>query len=125
MFFSRPLVNASWLVLILPLLFAQPSVAQERLCDTSFEDCRAPLWQLIDAETVGLDVSFWYMSDASIAAKIINRHNAGVPVRIMVDPRANDPKPANAQRLAELQAAGIPMRMKVGGGIHHWKMMLF
>jgi hypothetical protein len=125
MFLARSFAPAFWLLLGLLLLTPQPSLAQERLCDTSFEDCRAPLWQLIDAETVGIDVSFWYMSDASIAGKIINKHNAGVPVRIMVDPRANDPKPANAQRLAEFQAAGIPMRMKVGGGIHHWKMMLF
>ena len=63
--------------------------AQERLCDTAFEDCRAPLWQLIDNETQGIDVAFWFMQDSSYATKLINRFKAGVPVRVLVDPRAN------------------------------------
>src|SRR5829696_3575133 len=63
--------------------------AQERLCDTAFEDCRAPLWSLIDQETVGIDIAYWFMQDTSIANKVIARHQAGVPVRILVDPRAN------------------------------------
>ena len=101
------------------------SKAQERLCDTAFEDCRAPLWSLIDAETVGIDVAFWFMQDTSIANKIIARHQAGVPIRILVDPRANPSNAGNEQILNQLKAAGIPMRFKNGGGILHWKMMLF
>ncbi|HYP28694.1 MAG TPA: hypothetical protein VE262_18430, partial [Blastocatellia bacterium] len=49
------------------LLLAQPVVAQERLCDPAFEDCREPLWRLIDQETVGLDVAFWFMQDSSFS----------------------------------------------------------
>ena len=99
--------------------------AQERLCDTSFEDCRTPLWQLIDAETVGIDVAFWFMQDTSFSTKLINKFKAGVPVRIIVDPRANASEPGNAQILDQLKAAGIPMRYKLADGILHWKMMLF
>ncbi|HJQ68949.1 MAG TPA: phospholipase D-like domain-containing protein, partial [Blastocatellia bacterium] len=99
--------------------------AQERLCDTSFEDCRAPLWNLIDNEQVGLDVAFWFMQDTSMSNKIIARHNAGVRVRILVDPRANPTYAGNEAILNQLRNAGIPMRFKVGGGILHWKMMLF
>src|SRR5262245_47456705 len=33
----------------------------ERLCDTAYEDCRAPLWSLIDNETQGIDISYWFM----------------------------------------------------------------
>ena len=47
--------------------------AQERLCDTSFEDCRQPLWDLIDRETVGIDVSFWFIQDTSLSNKLIAR----------------------------------------------------
>jgi phosphatidylserine/phosphatidylglycerophosphate/cardiolipin synthase-like enzyme len=99
--------------------------AQERLCDTAFEDCRAPLWNLIDNETVGIDVAFWFMQDESYATKIIAKHNQGVHVRVLVDPRANPIYNGNGQVLDMLQAAGIPMRYNISEGILHWKMMLF
>ena len=104
---------------------ATNSIAQERLCDTAFEDCRIPLWTLIDQETVGIDVAFWFMQDTSISNKIINKFNSGVPVRILVDPRANPTYAGNQQILESLAAAGIPMRYKLNDGILHWKMMLF
>ena len=63
------------------------------------------------------------MQDTSFATKLINRHNAGVPIRILVDPRA--PNVGNAQILEQLRNAGIPMRFKLNEGILHWKMMLF
>ncbi|MEX2660660.1 MAG: phospholipase D-like domain-containing protein, partial [Vicinamibacterales bacterium] len=99
--------------------------AVERLCDPAFEDCRQVLINYIRAEKAGLDVAFWFMEDSWIASEVINRHKAGVPVRVLVDPRANASTPRNADRLAELEAAGIPMRQKVSSGILHWKMMLF
>ena len=104
---------------------ATAAQAQERLCDTAFEDCRAPLWSLIDNETVGIDVAYWFMQDTSIANKIVARWQAGVPVRILVDPRANPTYAGNEQILNQFKAAGIPMRYKNAGGILHWKMMLF
>ena len=124
MFITRRFASLLPIAIVL-LMTAQPSSAQDLLCDTAFEDCRGTLWQLIDSETVGIDVAFWYLTDESYVTKLIHKHNTGVPVRIMVDPRANEGKPVNGIRLAQLQAAGIPMRMKVGGGILHWKMMLF
>ena len=59
----------------------------ERLCDASFEDCRAPLINLIRTETVGIDVAFWFMQDARYQTEIIRRWQAGVPVRVLVDPK--------------------------------------
>ncbi|HSE96697.1 MAG TPA: phospholipase D-like domain-containing protein, partial [Blastocatellia bacterium] len=107
-------------------LFApRPAVSQEVLCDTAFEDCRQPLWNLIDAETVGIDVAFWFMQDTSYANKIIAKWNAGVPVRVLVDPRANPIYGGNEQVLNMFRNAGIPMRYNTTGGILHWKMMLF
>ena len=107
------------------LLASLSSQAQERLCDTAFEDCRAPLWSLIDNETVGIDIAYWFMQDTSIANKVVARWQAGVPVRILVDPRANPTYAGNEQILNQFKAAGIPMRYKIGGGILHWKMMMF
>ena len=115
-----------FLLLILVLFTITPASAQDRLCDASFENCRVPLWQLIDNETVGIDVAFWFMDDTTYATKIVNRFKAGVPVRVLIDPRANLTHPINAQALDQFQAAGIPMRKNiVTGGVLHWKMMLF
>src|ERR1041385_2781189 len=113
------------LAVVLLLLPAVNTYAQERLCDTAFEDCRTPLWQLIDAETQGIDVSFWFMQDSSYATKLINRFKAGVPVRVLVDPRANPTYAGNEDVLNMLRDAGIPMRYKLTDGILHMKMMLF
>ena len=123
MVMSRKLSSA--LVLVVLMLAASGTQAQERLCDPAFEDCRHPIWDLIDAETVGIDVAFWFMQDDSYATKIINRFKAGVPVRVLVDPRANPTYAGNEAVLNQLKAAGIPMRYKLNDGILHWKLMLF
>jgi phosphatidylserine/phosphatidylglycerophosphate/cardiolipin synthase-like enzyme len=57
--------------------------------------------------------------------ELIQKWQEGVPIRVIIDPRANSTYPLNADRLKELQDAGIPMRQKVSNGILHWKMMLF
>src|SRR5687767_7581309 len=113
------------IAIILLALVSTKAQSQERLCDTAFEDCMSPLWNLIDNETVGIDVAFWFMQDTVTANKIIARWQAGVPVRILVDPRANPTYAGNEQILNQFKAAGIPMRFKHGGGILHWKMMMF
>ena len=118
----RLLISLVLAIILFPVVTAN---AQERLCDTAFEDCRAPLWQLIDNETQGIDVAFWFMQDSSYATKLINRFKAGVPVRVIVDPRANPTYAGNEAVLNMLKDAGIPMRYKLTDGILHWKMMLF
>jgi hypothetical protein len=130
MYRSRPLAPASLSILCsvittAVLLCAPVSARAEQLCDPSFEDCRARLLELIRAETVGIDVAFWFMEDARYSNELIKRAQAGVPIRVIIDPRANSTYPLNADRLAELAAAGLPMRKKVSSGILHWKMMLF
>ena len=104
---------------------ALASAQVERLCDPGREDCRQILINYIRAEHVGLDAAFWFMEDSWIAAEVIARHNAGVPVRVLMDTQANASNPRNATRLAELRAAGVPMRERTASGILHWKMMLF
>ncbi|MEN3337115.1 MAG: hypothetical protein V7647_791 [Acidobacteriota bacterium] len=104
---------------------ATPARALDRLCDPSHEDCRAILINYIRAETQSIDVGFWFMEDARYTTELINRFNAGVKVRVIMDLRANDTNQYNAQRLAELQAAGIPMRRRTASGIMHYKLMLF
>jgi phosphatidylserine/phosphatidylglycerophosphate/cardiolipin synthase-like enzyme/regulation of enolase protein 1 (concanavalin A-like superfamily) len=106
-------------------LWPTRAVALEKLCDPAFEDCRAPLLTLIQNENVAIDVAFWFMTDTKYSNAIINKWNAGVPVRVLMDTGANAAHPGNATILSALKAAGIPMRQKSSGGILHWKMMIF
>src|SRR3990170_6155850 len=104
---------------------AAPARALDRLCDPAYEDCRQILINYIRAENIVIDVCFWFMEDARYTNELIARFNAGVPVRVLMDLRANATNQFNAQRLAELQNAGIPMRQRTASGIMHYKMMLF
>jgi phosphatidylserine/phosphatidylglycerophosphate/cardiolipin synthase-like enzyme/regulation of enolase protein 1 (concanavalin A-like superfamily) len=99
--------------------------AADRLCDPAFQNCRTPLLNLINAETVGIDVSFWFMEDTRYSTALINRWKAGVPVRVLMDSRANNSYPVNVTVLNALRDAGIPLREKTSSGIVHMKMMLF
>ena len=81
-----------------------PPAARSIACAIpSHEDCRAILINYIRAENVGIDVGFWFMEDARYTTELIKRFKAGVPVRVIMDLRANATNPCNAQRLAELQ----------------------
>jgi hypothetical protein len=61
----------------------------ESLCDSSITNCRTPVLTLIDNEKIGIDVGFWFMEDARYVTHLISRWQAGVPVRVLMDPRAN------------------------------------
>jgi PLD-like domain len=115
---------SSWLVVAFILFTCQPSAAQERLCDPSFEDCYTPLVKAIQAETAGIDFAFYFIQLPGLADAIISRYQAGVPVRITVEPRASLKFPENEQLLERFKAAGVPMRYKLGNGIVHAKMLL-
>src|ERR1051326_215482 len=91
--------------------------AAETLCDPSFQNCRTQLLSLIDSENVEIDAGFWFMEDQRYVNHIIARWQAGVRVRLIVDPRANPTYTLNATSLSAFQQAGIPMVKKSGGGI--------
>ncbi len=99
-------------------------VSQEWLCDSSNEDCRQTLINLIRAETIGIDVGFWFMEDSRYANELIARWQAGVPVRVLVDPKASASYPLNVNQLNLLKNAGIPMRQPISR-YFHWKTMVF
>src|SRR5262245_618818 len=75
--------------------------AADTLCDPSAVNCRTQLLTLIQNENVGLDVAFWFMQDTRYSTEIIRRWQAGVPVRVIVDPRANPTYTGNEEILAD------------------------
>ena len=102
-----------------------PAAAAEFMCDPSFQDCRTLLLTRIQNETQAIDLAMLFMEDDAMADAIIARHQNGVRVRILMEPRRNVTTPKNVEILDRLQAAGIPMRAKNGGGMLHWKFMIF
>ena len=87
MFRKSCFVVTFWVIVGFCLLTPRSASAQERLCDPSFEDCYSPLLQLINSETVGIDMSFYMIELPDLANAVIARYRAGVPVRLIVEPR--------------------------------------
>jgi regulation of enolase protein 1 (concanavalin A-like superfamily) len=99
--------------------------AREELCDSSFQNCRTPLLDLINNETQEIDVGLWFMEDARYSNAIVQKWQAGVQVRVLMDPRVYPQDSLDQQIMDQLQAAGIPMRKRIASGIEHWKAMIF
>ena len=90
-----------------------------RLCDSELsapsdpENCRNQLLTLIQNEadrqsaglTAGLDVAFWYMSDARYSNLIVEKFQAGLPVRVLMDDRADESKPSTTPIVQQLKDA--------------------
>jgi phosphatidylserine/phosphatidylglycerophosphate/cardiolipin synthase-like enzyme len=119
------LASRSFFLALTLLLCASSARGADTLCDPAASDCRAQVITLIRNEQVGIDVAFWFMQDSRYMSEIVRRWQAGVPVRIIVDPRANATYAGNDTMLAGFSSAGIPMRKRTASGILHWKMMLF
>jgi len=108
---------------------AAPS-AQERIYFPSHENAEAQIVARINAETVRLDIGLWLLNDGAITTAIINRFNAGVPVRVLGDRASifeSDPNTrASFERLAN---AGVPIRLRENPRsfpeILHWKCGIF
>ena len=90
-------VRLTTLLILFLGIGAVRAFALEQLCDSSFENCRTQLISLIQNENVEIDVGLWFMEDARYSNAIVARWQAGVPVRILMDPRANATNQFNGQ----------------------------
>ncbi len=113
------------LTAVLVIISASRASALEQLCDPSYQDCRTPLLNLIKAETTEIDVGLWFMEDARYSNLLVQKWQAGVKIRVLMDPRVFPQDAVDQQIMNQLQAAGIPMRKRIASGIEHWKAMIF
>src|SRR5882724_6668115 len=109
MVMTRKKFGILFFCLLASLFLAPSSRAAERLCDVSFEDCRAPLLALINNETVAIDAAFWFSDDTTFSNALIAAKGRGVQVRVLMDTRAEDAHPQNTQILQQLKIANILM----------------
>ena len=63
---------------------------QQRLCDPTFEDCRADILTYIQQEKVEIDMGFWMMNDARYSNALVAAWQRGVKIRLLMDPRCGD-----------------------------------
>jgi hypothetical protein len=66
---------------------AQPLGTQERLCDPTFEDCRADILTYIQQETVEIDMGFWMITDARYSNALVAAWQRGVEIRLLMGRR--------------------------------------
>ena len=81
--------SAIILLVLVVLSCASTARGADTLCDPSETNCRTQLLTLIQNENIGIDLGFWFMQDSRYMTEIVRRWQAGVPVRIIMDPRAS------------------------------------
>src|SRR6058998_2383380 len=106
---------------------APTASASDQMNFSAVDNVTNVLVQLINAETVRIDIATWYLSENSITIALTNRWNAGVPIRLIGDRGGifeGDPTHTKFEfyRLANL---GVPIRLRVNPTwypeIIHWK----
>jgi phosphatidylserine/phosphatidylglycerophosphate/cardiolipin synthase-like enzyme len=107
-----------------------PAQAQEQLLFPSHDDAQSAIIARINAETVRLDIATWYLTDRMITTALINRHNAGVRVRVIGDRVSIFEIDAFTRREFEhLASNGVPIRLRYHPTtfpqIMHWKSGIF
>jgi len=119
------------LIIGLMALAASPAAAQtERMYFPAVESVTNVLVQRINAEAERIDMSAWYLTEGAIVQALINRHRAGIPVRLIGDRGSIFEIDAHTRNaFYELAAAGVPIRLRYNPTwfpeIAHWKATIF
>jgi len=118
-----------WIITLLSLT-ATRAFSQERVYFSKNTNVTNILVGYINAETVRLDISSWYLSEHAISIAIANRFAAGVAVRIIGDRGAIfEADPHTKTEFYWLASQGIPIRLRFNPSwfpeINHWKAAIF
>ena len=70
---------------LLILTTAARASAADQMYFAATDNITDVLVQRINAETVRVDISCWYLTEHAISIALINKFNAGVPVRLIGD----------------------------------------
>jgi hypothetical protein len=104
--------------------------ASDQIFFPAVDNVIAKLVQRINAETVRVDISAWYLTEHEISMAIANRHAAGVPVRLIGDRGSIfEIDPNTKTEFYWLANQGVPIRLRFNPTwfpeIDHWKMAIF
>jgi regulation of enolase protein 1 (concanavalin A-like superfamily) len=116
--------------LILCSAIARSASASDQIFFPAVDNVTNLIIQRINAETVRIDVSAWYLTEHAISIALVNRFKAGVPVRLIGD-RVSifEIDPNTRTEFYFLANAGVPIRLRYNPTwypeIDHWKMAIF
>lgn len=107
-----------------------PAGAQERVYFPAVDNAQAAILEKIHNESVRLDVAVWLLVDGEIVQAIINKHQSGVPVRVLGDRVSIFEGDINTRNsFLQLANAGVPIRLRYEPTwfpeIMHWKSGIF
>jgi PLD-like domain len=114
----------------LVLTSAPRAMTAERMWFPAYENVADELIRRINAETVRLDISIWYLTEHSVSIAIANRFAAGVRVRLVGDRGAIfEIDPNTKAEFYFLANQGVPIRLRFNPTwfpeIDHMKMAIF
>jgi phospholipase C len=112
------------------ILSASFASADDQVLFSAVDNVTDVLVQHINAETVRLDISAWYLSEHSISIAIANRFAAGVPIRLIGDRGSIfEADPHTKAEFYWLASQGVPIRLRFNPTwfpeINHWKAAIF
>jgi phospholipase D-like protein len=121
---------AAGIVAALLLVHASPASAADQIYFTATDNVTNVLVQKINAETVRIDMSCWYLTEHAISIALINRFKAGVPVRLIGDRGSIfEIDPITKGEFYWLANQGLPIRLRFNPTwfpeIDHMKMSIF
>ena len=111
-------------------LLASRASATDQIYFPAVDNVTNILVQKINAETVRIDMSCWYLTEHAISIALINRFNAGVPVRLIGDRGSIfEIDPLTKNEFYWLASQGLPIRLRYNPTwypeIDHWKATIF
>jgi phosphatidylserine/phosphatidylglycerophosphate/cardiolipin synthase-like enzyme len=117
-------------LLLVWLSLGTTATAQEQMLFPAVDNAQAAILEKIRNEHVRLDIAVWYLVDREISQALVNRHRAGVPVRVIGDRAAIFEADPNTRREFEFLASqGVPIRLRYHPTwfpeIMHWKAGIF
>jgi len=105
--------RAGALAFILLSLTAASARAAEQIYFSAIDNVTDILVQKINAETVRIDMSCWYLSEHAISIALINKFKSGVPVRLIGDRGSIfEIDPATKSEFYWLASQGLPIRLR-------------
>jgi regulation of enolase protein 1 (concanavalin A-like superfamily)/phosphatidylserine/phosphatidylglycerophosphate/cardiolipin synthase-like enzyme len=116
--------------LLLLLSHAGAARAQDQIYFPAVDNTVNLIVQHMNAETVRIDVSAWYLTEHLISETIVARMHAGVQVRVIGDRGSIfEIDPSTKQEFYYLANAGVPIRLRYNPNwfpeIDHMKMAVF
>jgi hypothetical protein len=117
-------------VWILSAAVVTTAAAQDRIFFSATENVTAVLVERINAETVRIDMSAWYLTERAVSTALVNRFKAGVQVRLIGDRGSIfEIDPRTKSEFYWLANQGVPIRLRYHPTsypeIAHWKATIF